>query len=85
MSLFAKKNTYVVFSSGTNRDSSKETREQPSWDEHAAFIDRLVAAFELVGRQLGEEAPQPVALEIDGGLVLGLLSDVHTFFLRGRL
>ena len=37
------KNTFVVISSaGPNRDLSKGTREQPFWDEHAAFIDKLV-------------------------------------------
>jgi len=37
------KNTFVAISSaGPNRDLSKDTREQPLWDEHAAFIDRLV-------------------------------------------
>jgi uncharacterized protein YciI len=37
------KNTFVLISSaGPNRDLSKGTREQPFWDEHAAFIDRLV-------------------------------------------
>jgi uncharacterized protein YciI len=36
-------NTFVLISSaGPNRDLSKGTREQPFWDEHAAFIDRLV-------------------------------------------
>ena len=38
------KNTFVVISSaGRNRDLSKGTREQPFWDQHAEFIDRLVA------------------------------------------
>ena len=38
------KNTFVMISSaGPNRDLSKGTREQSFWDEHAAFIDRLVA------------------------------------------
>jgi uncharacterized protein YciI len=37
------KNTFVMISSaGPNRDLSKGTREQPFWDEHAAFIDQLV-------------------------------------------
>jgi uncharacterized protein YciI len=37
------KNTFVVISSaGPNRDPSKRTREQPFWDEHAAFIDQVV-------------------------------------------
>jgi uncharacterized protein YciI len=36
-------NRFVVISSaGPNRDRSKGTREQPFWDDHAAFIDRLV-------------------------------------------
>ena len=38
------KNKFVVISSaGPKRDHSKSTREQPLWDEHAAFIDQLVA------------------------------------------
>jgi len=37
------KNIFVAISSaGPNRDFSKNTREQPFWDEHAAFIDKLV-------------------------------------------
>ena|SRR5437867_13218986 len=45
------KNTFVVISSaGPSRDSSKSTRQQPLWDEHAAFIDKLVAeGFILMG------------------------------------
>src|SRR4030095_9603967 len=51
------KNTLVVISSaGPNRDLSKGTREQPFWDEHAEFIDRLVAeGFILMGGPLGDE------------------------------
>jgi len=37
------KHKFVVISSpGPNRDPSKGTREQPFWNEHAAFIDDLV-------------------------------------------
>ena len=37
------KNTFVVISSvGPHRDPFKSTREQPFWDEHAAFIDQMV-------------------------------------------
>jgi uncharacterized protein YciI len=48
------KNTFIAISSaGPNRDSSKGTREQPFWDEHAAFIDRLVDEdFILMGGPL---------------------------------
>ena len=51
------KNTFVVISSaGPNRDVSKGTREQPFWDEHAEFIDRLVAeGFILMGGPLVDE------------------------------
>jgi uncharacterized protein len=52
------KNTLVAISSaGPNRDLSKGTREQPLWDEHAAFIDQLVAdGFILMGGPLVDEA-----------------------------
>jgi uncharacterized protein len=51
------KNTFVAISSaGPNRDLSKGTREQPLWDEHAAFIDKLVAdGFILMGGPLVDE------------------------------
>jgi uncharacterized protein YciI len=51
------KNTFVAISSaGANRDLSKDTREQPLWDEHAAFIDQLVAdGFILMGGPLVDE------------------------------
>ena len=51
------KNTFLAFSSaGPNRDFSKGTREQPFWDEHAAFIDQLVAnGFILMGGPLVDE------------------------------
>ena len=35
--------TFIVISTaGPNRDRSRGTREQPMWDQHAAFIDELV-------------------------------------------
>ena len=51
------KNTFVAISSaGANRDLSKGTREQPLWDEHAAFIDKLVDdGFILMGGPLVDE------------------------------
>jgi uncharacterized protein YciI len=51
------KNTFVIISSaGSNRDLSKGTREQPFWDEHAEFIDQLVAeGFILMGGPLVDE------------------------------
>ncbi len=51
------KNTFVTISSaGPNRVPSKGTREQPLWDEHAAFIDQLVdEGFILMGGPLLDE------------------------------
>jgi len=51
------KNTFVAISSaGPNRDLSRGTREQPFWDEHAEFIDRLVAEGSiLMGGPLVDE------------------------------
>lgn len=45
------KHTFVTISSpGPKPDLSKGTREQSFWDEHAAFIDQLVAeGFILMG------------------------------------
>ena len=49
--------TYIVTSvSGANRDLAKGTREQRYWDEHAVFIDRLVAeGFIALGGPLPDE------------------------------
>ena len=37
-----------VSSAGPARDLRRDTREQPHWDDHAAFIDRLVAEGRVV-------------------------------------
>ena len=51
------KNTFIAISSAApNRDQSKDTREQPFWDEHAAFIDQLMdEGFILMGGPLVDE------------------------------
>ena len=51
------KTTFVMITSaGPNRDLAKTTREQPFWDEHAEFIDRLVAeGFIWMGGPLVDE------------------------------
>ena len=55
------KKTFVAISSaGPNRDLSKGTRDQPFWDEHAEFIDQLVAeGFILMGGPLVDEGGMP--------------------------
>jgi uncharacterized protein YciI len=56
------KNTFVTISSaGPNRDPDKGTREQPFWDEHVVFIDRLVdEGFILMGGPLVDKAGMPL-------------------------
>ncbi len=48
---------YIMMSTaGPHRDMGKGTREQPLWDEHAAFIDRLVdEGFIVLGGPLVDE------------------------------
>ena len=55
------KHKFVVISSvGPNRNPSKGTREQPFWDEHAAFIDELVdRGFIFMGGPLIDETELP--------------------------
>jgi uncharacterized protein YciI len=55
------KDKFVVISSlGPNRDPSKGTREQPFWDEHAAFIDDLVnRGFIFMGGPLVDQTGLP--------------------------
>jgi uncharacterized protein YciI len=55
------KNKFVVISSaGPSRDRSKGTREQPFWDEHVVFIDKLVdEGFILMGGPLLDDAGMP--------------------------
>jgi uncharacterized protein YciI len=51
------KNVFLAISSaGPNRELSKDTRQQPFWDEHAKFIDQLVDdGFILMGGPLVNE------------------------------
>ena len=61
------KNTFLAISSvGPNRDPSKSTRQQPLWDEHAAFIDQLVAeGFILMGGPLVDEGGSMLIVNAD--------------------
>ena len=53
--------SFLAFSSGgPNRDVTKGTREQPFWNEHAAFIDELVEeGFIFMGGPLVDDAGLP--------------------------
>jgi uncharacterized protein YciI len=61
------KNTFVVISSaGPTREHSKATREQPLWDEHAAFIDQLVAeGFIFMGGPFPDEGGSMLIVNAD--------------------
>ena len=62
------KNTFLAISAaGPNRDLSKGTREQPFWDEHAKFIDQLVAdGFILMGGPLVDEGGSLLIFNAEG-------------------
>src|SRR5215213_2346569 len=49
--------TFIVMSAaGSNRDHANGTRDQPYWDDHAAFIDNLVEeGFIMLGGPLPDE------------------------------
>jgi uncharacterized protein YciI len=61
------KNTFITISSaGPNRDPSKSTRQQPLWDEHAEFIDQLVAeGFIFMGGPLVDEGGSMLVVNAD--------------------
>ena len=65
------KHKFVVISGvGPGRDESKGVREQPFWDEHAAFIDQLAEeGFLLMGGPLLDQdgKPQGSLLIVDAG------------------
>ena len=69
------KNTFVTISSaGPSRELSKGTREQPLWDEHAAFIDQLVAeGFVLMGGPLVDEDGAMLIVNADDEMKHGVL------------
>lgn len=56
----------ILSSAGPNRDPSKDTRQQPLWDEHAAFIDQLVAdGFILMGGPFVDEGGAMLIVNAD--------------------
>jgi uncharacterized protein len=53
----------VISTAGPHRDLSKDTREQPYWKDHAAFIDRLVDdGFIFLGGPLVDEGGAVIAV-----------------------
>ena len=56
----------VVTRSGPEWDASKPLEGQSGWDEHAAFMDRLVDdGFVVLGGPLGDEHRVVHAIEAD--------------------
>lgn len=53
----------VTTAKGVNWDHARDIREQPFWDEHAAFADQLVArGFVILGGPIGSGADDDIAL-----------------------
>lgn len=67
----------VISTAGPRRDLSKSTREQPYWDDHAAFIDRLVDdGFLFLGGPLVDEGGAVIAVRApDEAEVRAILAD----------
>jgi uncharacterized protein YciI len=59
--------TFLVLSvAGPHRDLSKDAREQPFWDEHAAYIDTLVDdGFIMMGGPLADEGGALLIVKAD--------------------
>jgi uncharacterized protein len=58
MSVFA-----VTTAKGVNWDHARDIREQPFWDEHAAFADQLVArGFVILGGPIASGDDEDIAL-----------------------
>ncbi|MGZ4546463.1 MAG: hypothetical protein ACXVXT_13795 [Blastococcus sp.] len=54
----------VTMVSGPGWDAGRPRREQPGWDEHAAFMDRLVAdGFVVLGGPIGDGEEVLLAVE----------------------
>ena len=53
----------VTTAKGVNWDHALDIREQPFWDEHAAFADQLVArGFIILGGPIGSGNVEDIAL-----------------------
>jgi uncharacterized protein YciI len=61
------RSTFIVMSAaGSNRDHTTGTRDQPYWDEHAAFIDNLVEeGFIMLGGPLPDEGGAVLVVRAD--------------------
>ena len=56
----------VTSTAGPNRDLTRDTRQQPFWDEHAAFIDGLVDnGFIFLGGPLVDEGGAVIVVRAD--------------------
>jgi uncharacterized protein YciI len=57
----------AISAGGPNRDFTKGTREQPFWDEHAQFIDKLVdEGFIVMGGPLVDEGGAMLIVNAEG-------------------
>jgi len=61
--------TFIVMSAaGSNRDHAKGTRDQPYWNQHAAFIDNLVEeGFIMLGGPLPDEGGAVLIVRASSG------------------
>ena len=79
--------TFLVTSTaGPNRDLSRDTREQPLWDEHAAFIDGLVDdGFILLGGPLVDEGGAVLVVNSESEREVRAKLDIDPWYRNGIL
>jgi uncharacterized protein YciI len=76
----------VIASAGQNRDLSKETREQPFWDKHAEFIDRLFDEdFIFMGVPLVDEGGSLLIVNAEDENEVREKLESDTWYLHGIL
>lgn len=80
-------NTYVVMSrAAPNRDLSRGSREQPFWEDHAAFIDALVAdGLILLGGPLVDEGGALLIVRAENEAEVRAALDPDPWYERGIL
>jgi uncharacterized protein YciI len=76
----------VISTAGPNRDLSKGTREQPLWDEHAAFIDKLVDdGFIFLGGPFPDEGGAMIVVNAEDEAEIRKTLDDDIWYQQGIL
>jgi len=76
----------IISTAGPSRDLSKGTREQQFWDEHAAYIDKLVDdGFILMGGPFPDEGGAMLIVNANDEAEIRGMLDKDIWYQRGIL